>query len=206
MLHMGNQAKLWGSAALFFLVVTLLCGVAYTFACTVLAQLAFPHQANGSIIEVDGTAYGSELVGQPFAGEGHLWGRPMSPDAKTFTDDRGSKVLWYAPSNLSPAGDEFAETVQARIDALRAAHPEQGNKPIPSDLVTESGSGFDPHISPAAAEYQVERLARTTGKSPRDIRAIIERCTEQPQGGILGDARVNVLKVNLMLDGILPVR
>ena len=144
---LGNQAKTWGSAALFFLVTTVLCGVIYTAACTGLAQLFFPHQANGSIIEVDGTKYGSELVGQRFT--------------------------------------------------------EMGNKPIPSDLVTNSGSGFDPHISPAAAEYQVDRLARTTGKSASEIRDIIKQCTEQPQFGFLGDARVNVLKVNLMLDGVL---
>ena len=171
---LGNQAKTWGSAALFFLVTTVLCGVIYTAACTGLAQLFFPHQANGSIIEVDGTKYGSELVGQR-----------------------------YAPSNLSPAGDEFATAVQDRVEQIRAAHPEMGNKPIPSDLVTNSGSGFDPHISPAAAEYQVDRLARTTGKSASEIRDIIKQCTEQPQFGFLGDARVNVLKVNLMLDGVL---
>ena len=92
------------------------------------------------------------------------------------------------------------------MDELLSVHPEKGATPIPSDLVTGSGSGFDPHISPAAAEYQVERLSRTTGKSASEIRAIVEQCTEQPQFGVLGDARVNVLKVNLMLDGILPVQ
>lgn len=102
----------------------------------------------------------------------------------------------------APAGDEFATAVQDRVEQIRAAHPEMGNKPIPSDLVTNSGSGFDPHISPAAAEYQVDRLARTTGKSASEIRDIIKQCTEQPQFGFLGDARVNVLKVNLMLDGV----
>ena len=200
---LGNQAKTWGSAALFFLVTTVLCGVIYTAACTGLAQLFFPHQANGSIIEVDGTKYGSELVGQRFTDEKHLWGRAMNPSTGTFTDAEGNDVLWYAPSNLSPAGDEFATAVQDRVEQIRAAHPEMGNKPIPSDLVTNSGSGFDPHISPAAAEYQVDRLARTTGKSESEIRDIIKQCTEQPQFGFLGDARVNVLKVNLMLDGVL---
>ncbi|WP_244596925.1 potassium-transporting ATPase subunit C [Paraeggerthella hongkongensis] len=206
MMKRGNQAKVWGSAALFFLVTTVICGVLYTFACTGLAQLFFPYQANGSIIEVDGKKYGSELVAQRFTDEKHMWGRMMSPSTGTFTDNDGNNVLWYGPSNMSPAGDEFAETVQARVDELHAAHPEKGATPIPSDLVTGSGSGFDPHISPAAAEYQVERLSRTTGKSASEIRAIVEQCTEQPQFGILGDARVNVLKVNLMLDGILPVR
>lgn len=198
-----TQAKIWISGVLFFLVVTVLCGVLYTAAVTGIAQLFFPHQANGSLIEVDGTVYGSEPVGQQFTDEKHLWGRATSPNATTFTDDAGNPVLWYAPSNASPASGEFAAVVQERVDRIRAAHPEQGNQPIPSDLVTNSGSGFDPHISPAAASYQVERLVRTTGKSASEIRAIIDACTEQPQFGILGEARVNVLKVNLMLDGIL---
>lgn len=199
-----KQAKVWGSAALFFLVTTVLCGAIYTVVCTGLAQLFFPYQANGSIIEVDGTKYGSELVGQQFTDDDHMWGRVMSPSAGTFTDDEGNDVLWYGASNLSPAGEEFAAAVQDRIDQIHAAHPEKGDEPIPSDLVTNSGSGFDPHISPAAAEYQVERLASATGKSEDEIRAIVAACTEQPQFGVLGEARVNVLKVNLMLDGVLP--
>lgn len=197
------KAKTWISAVLFLLVATVLCGVLYTAAVTGLAQLLFPHQANGSLIEVDGTVYGSELVGQQFTDEKHLWGRVTSPNAATFADDEGNPMLWYAPSNLSPASDEFVAAVQKRVDRIRAAHPDKGEKPVPSDLVTNSGSGFDPHISPAAADYQVSRLARTTGKSEDEIRAIIEACTEQPQFGLLGQARVNVLKVNLMLDGIL---
>lgn len=197
------KAKTWISAALFLLVATVLCGVLYTAAVTGLAQLLFPHQANGSLIEVDGTVYGSELVGQQFTDEKHLWGRVTSPNAAIFADDEGNPMLWYAPSNLSPASDEFAAAVQERVDRIRAAHPDKGEKPVPSDLVTNSGSGFDPHISPAAADCQVSRLARTTGRSEDEIRAIIEACTEQPQFGLLGQARVNVLKVNLMLDGIL---
>ncbi len=198
-----KQVKTWGSAALFFLVMTVLCGVVYTLVCTGLAQLAFPYQANGSIIEVDGKKYGSEVVGQQFTDDKHLWGRVTMPSTGTFTDDAGNDVLWYAPSNLSPASDEFAQVVQERIDRVRAAHPDKGDMPIPSDLVTVSGSGFDPDISPAAAEYQVSRLAANTGKSEADIRAIIKACTEEPTFGVLGEARVNVLKVNLMLDGIL---
>lgn len=198
-----KQAKTWGSGLLFFLVMTVITGVIYTAVCTGIAQLVFPYQANGSIIEVDGVKYGSELVGQQFTDEGHMWGRVMSPSTGTFTNDAGEDVLWYGPSNLSPAGDEFAEAVQERIDRIRAAHPEKGECAIPSDLVTNSGSGFDPHISPAAAEYQVDRLAKNTGKSAAEIREIIEACTEQSQFGILGEPRVNVLKVNLMLDGIL---
>ena len=199
-----KQAKVWGSAALFFLVTTVLCGAIYTVVCTGLAQLFFPYQANGSIIEVDGTKYGSELVGQQFSDEDHMWGRVMSPSTGTFTDDEGDDVLWYGASNLSPAGEKFEAAVQDRIEQIRKAHPEKGDEPIPSDLVTNSGSGFDPHISPAAAEYQVERLANTTGKSEGEIREIIAACTEHPQFGVLGEPTVNVLKVNLMLDGIIP--
>ena len=101
------------------------------------------------------------------------------------------------------AGEEFEQLVAERVEKIKQAHPERGDKPIPSDLVTVSGSGLDPDISPAAAEYQVERLAKNTGKSTSEIRDIIDACTEQPVFGVLGDARVNVLKVNLMLDGVL---
>lgn len=198
-----KQAKTGTRAALFFLMMTLLCGVVYTAACTGIAQLVFPHQANGSIIEVGGVKYGSELVGQQFTGDAHLWGRPTNANASTFADSQGNPLMWYGPSNLSPASDQFKAIVQKRIERIRAAHPDHKNEPIPSDLVTCSGSGIDPHISPAAAAYQVGRLAKHTGKSEADIRAVIAQCTEQPQFGVLGQARVNVLKVNLMLDGVL---
>ena len=144
---LGNQAKTWGSAALFFLVTTVLCGVIYTAACTGLAQLFFPHQANGSIIEVDGTKYGSELVGQRFTDEKHLWGRAMNPSTGTFTDAEGNDVLWYAPSNLSLRATSSRR--RCRIASSRSARLiRDGEQAHPSDLVTNSGSGFDPHISP----------------------------------------------------------
>ncbi len=198
-----KQAKTWGSAAVFFLVMTLLCGVLYTAVCTGIAQLFFPYQANGSIIEVDGKKYGSELLGQNYSEPDHLWGRLTNMNASIFSDDNGNPIMWYGPSNLSPASAEFEAVVRNRIEQIHSTHPERGNEPIPSDLVTCSGSGLDPHISPAAADYQVERLAKNTGKSESEIRSIIERCTEKPQLGIFGDARVNVLKVNLMLEDIL---
>lgn len=198
-----SKMKTWANAALFFLVMTLLCGVLYTLACTGIAQLLFPQQANGSIIEVDGVKYGSTVVGQEFSDDDHMWGRITNPNAETFTDDTGTPLMWYGPSNLSPASEEFDQLVAERVEKIRAAHPEKGDRAIPSDLVTCSGSGLDPHISPAAAEYQIDRLAKNTGKSTQEIRDIIEQCTEQPQFGVLGQARVNVLKVNLMLDGIL---
>lgn len=199
------MSKVWLSAAKLFLAATVLFGVVYTLAVTGVAQLLFPHQANGSIIEVDGVNYGSELVAQDFHDDGHMWGRVMNANATTFTDDEGNPVVWYGPSNLSPASDDFAEVVDGRVDEIRLAHPEKANEPIPSDLVTCSGSGFDPHISPAAAEFQVDRLAKTTGKSKQEIEAIIDACTEKPVLGVFGDETVNVLKVNLMLDNVLPV-
>lgn len=129
---LGNQAKTWGSAALFFLVTTVLCGVIYTAACTGLAQLFFPHQANGSIIEVDGTKYGSELVGQRFTDEKHLWGRAMNPSTGTFTDAEGNDVLWYAPSNLSLRATSSRR--RCRIASSRSARliPRWGTSPSPA--------------------------------------------------------------------------
>ena len=200
---MMKSAKTWASGIIFFLIMTVITGVIYTGVVTAVAQVAFPFQANGSIITGnDGKQY-SLLLGQTYEDDDHMWGRIQATSTGTFTDDEGNDILWSAPSNLSPASEEFAELVQERIDKIHAAHPEKGDEPIPSDLVTNSGSGFDPHISPAAAEYQVERLAKNTGKSEDEIRDIIAKCTDEPQLGILGDAGVNVLKVNLMLDGII---
>lgn len=198
-----------GRAAGFFVIMSLITGVIYTGVCLGVGQLFFPFQANGSIIDVDADGDGTAdaryatLLGQQFEDEDHLWGRPTNYNLSTFTDDEGNPIAWAGPSNKTPAGEEFEELVAERVEAIREAHSEKGDEPIPSDLVTVSGSGLDPEISPAAAEYQVERLAKNTGKSASEIRAIIEACTEQPQLGILGEPRVNVLKVNLMLDGVL---
>lgn len=200
---LGNQAKTWGSAALFFLVTTVLCGVIYTAACTGLAA-AFLSAPGERLHHRSRRNEVRKRAGGPAV---HRREAPVGPRHEPQHGHvhrcRGKRRAVVRPSNLSPAGDEFATAVQDRVEQIRAAHPEMGNKPIPSDLVTNSGSGFDPHISPAAAEYQVDRLARTTGKSASEIRDIIKQCTEQPQFGFLGDARVNVLKVNLMLDGVL---
>lgn len=192
-----------GSAVVLFLLATVLCGIVYPWTVAGVGAVAFPAQASGSLIEVNGVKYGSELVGQPFSDETHLWGRPMKLNATTFTGEDGEPLLWYEPENLSPASDEFAATVAERVSAMRAAHPDQGNAPVPSDLVTVSGSGFDPHISPAAAEYQVGRIAAAAGRSEEEVRDIIRQCTEKPLLGAVGASRVNVLKANLMLDGIL---
>ena len=201
--------KTIGRTVGFFVIMSVICGVLYTGVCLGIGQLIFPYQANGSIIEVDADGDGVNdsrycmLLGQQFEDDDHLWGRPTNYNLSTFTDDEGNPIAWAGASNLTPAGEEFEQLVAERVEKIREAHPEKGDEPIPSDLVTVSGSGLDPDISPAAAEYQVERLAKNTGKSASEIREIIEACTEQPTLGVLGDARVNVLKVNLMLDGVL---
>jgi K+-transporting ATPase ATPase C chain len=195
--------RIFRSAALFLLAMVVLCGVLYTAAVTGLAQLLFPAQADGSIIETsDGSQY-SLLIGQSFEDDAHMWGRIENYDVKTFVDAQGQALAWAVPSNISPASSEYADTVAQRVQKIRDADPECGDEPIPSDLVTCSGSGFDPDISPAAAEYQVKRLARTTGKSEDEIRSIISRCTEEPTLGVFGEARVDVVQVNLILDGVL---
>ena len=154
-----------------FLIFTVVCGVIYTAAITGFAQIVFPDKANGSIIEVDGKKYGSELLGQQFIDDTHMWGRIM--------------------------------VIAERVAMIEAANPEQKGKQIPVDLVTVSGSGLDPHISLAAAEYQIPRLVRTTGKSEAEIRKIIDKYTDHGFLGYFGETTVNVLKVNLALDGIL---
>lgn len=198
-----KRLKVWTSSLVVFLVMSLVCGAAYTAVVTGVAQAAFPYQANGSIVRTDDGKQYCMLLGQTFEDDDHLWGRIQNLNATTFADDDGDAILWAGASNMSPASADFAALVEERVEKIRAAHPEKGDEPIPVDLVTGSGSGLDPHISPAAAEYQVERLAKNTGKSEDEIRAIIEACTDEPQLGVLGDAGVNVLKVNLMLDGAL---
>lgn len=190
-------------ALVIFLIFTVVCGIFYTGAVTGLAQLLFPDQANGSIIEVDGKKYGCELLGQQYTDDAHMWGRIMNVDVSTYTDENGTAVMYAAPSNLSPASEEYAALIAERIEKLRAANPEMEEKAIPVDLVTCSGSGLDPHISPAAAEYQVARIAKAHGMTEDTVREIIERCTDGRFLGIFGEETVNVLKVNLILDGIL---
>lgn len=200
---MKTLKQILSKAAVIFLIFTLICGVLYTGVVTGLAQLIFPKQANGSIIEVDGKKYGCELLGQQYTDDGHLWGRIMNIDVSTYTDESGKVLMYAAPSNLSPASEEYSELVAQRVEKLRAANPDMDEAAIPVDLVTCSGSGLDPHISPAAAEYQVARIAKARGTSETAVREIIGRCTDGRFLGVFGEETVNVLKVNLMLDGIL---
>lgn len=190
-------------AAIIFLIFTLLCGVVYTGAVTGIAQLIFPDKANGSIIEIDGKKYGSELLGQQYTDDGHMWGRIMNIDVSTYKDENGKTLMYAAPSNLSPASAEYEALVRERVEKLREANPDMDETAIPVDLVTCSGSGLDPHISPAAAEYQLARIAKANDMTEDEVREIIEKCTDGRFLGVFGEETVNVLKVNLMLDGIL---
>src|SRR5712692_3782399 len=169
-------------------------GIAYPAVVTVIAQVVFPHQANGSLIVKDGKAIGSTLIGQPFDDPKYFWSRPSA--TSPFPDNASSST----GSNLSPTNPDLVKAVQGRVDALRAADP--GNTvPVPVDLVTASGSGLDPHISPAAALYQVPRIARERKLSPDTVRALVDQHTEGRFLGLLGEPRVNVLTLNLALDG-----
>lgn len=186
-----------------FLIFTFVCGILYTGVVTGVAQLFFPEKANGSIIEVDGKKYGCELLGQQYTDDAHMWGRIMNIDVSTYKDESGHTLMYAAPSNLSPASEEYEALVAERVEKLRAANPDMDETAIPVDLVTCSGSGLDPHISPAAAEYQVARIAKANDVTEDEVRAIIEKCTDGRFLGLFGEETVNVLKVNLMLDGIL---
>ncbi len=175
-------------------ILTLLAGVAYPLLVTGIAKVAFPEQANGSLIVKDGKVLGSRLIGQPFEDPKHFWGRlsATSPSAYNGASSAGS--------NLGPTNPDLTKKAKERIDALRAADP--GNAAlVPVDLVTASGSGLDPHISPAAAEYQIGRVARARGIAEDSVRALVAKHTEARVMGIVGEACVNVLLLNLELDG-----
>jgi K+-transporting ATPase ATPase C chain len=175
---------------------TALTGVVYPAAVTGVARVVFPRQAGGSVVaDRDGAPAGSALVGQSFSDARWFWGRP-SATAPVPYEGRAS-----SGSNLGPSSPALHEAVKARIAALRAADP--GNDaPVPVDLVTASGSGLDPHVSPAAALYQVPRVARARRVAPERVRALVEERIEPPTLGILGAPRVNVLELNLALDAI----
>ena len=174
----------------FVVLLTVLTGVIYPLAVTGIAQALFRHQANGSLITDNGETVGSELIGQPFSDPRYFWGR-LSATGYDAADSSGSN---YGPTN--PA---LLEAIQARIDALKAVDPDN-QEPIPVDLVTSSASGLDPDISIAAAQYQVPRVARYRGLSEDEVSALVDDFTEGRQFGILGEPRVNVLKLNLALD------
>jgi potassium-transporting ATPase KdpC subunit len=172
---------------------TVVTGVVYPVLVTVIAQLVFPHQANGSLIVKAGKTVGSTLIGQPFDDPKYFWSRPSA------TSPFGYNAGASGASNLSPTNADLIKAVQGRVDALRAADP--GNTaPVPVDLVTASGSGLDPHISPAAALYQVGRVARARKLDESIVRELVVQHTEGRLFGLLGEPRVNVLELNLALD------
>src|SRR4029453_9670407 len=176
------------------LLFTVVTGIAYPLAVTGIAQLVFPSQANGSLLVRDGRVVGSALIGQPFDAPKYFWGRPSA--TSPFAYNAGAS----SGSNLSPTNSALVAAVQSRVEALHAVDP--GNTaPVPVDLVTAPGSGLDPHISPAAALYQVPRVARERRLSEDAVRAIVEQHTEGRFLGLLGEPRVNVLALNLALDG-----
>lgn len=191
-------------AIVMLLIFTVITGIAYPFAVTGLAGAIFPSQANGSLIERDGKVIGSALVGQAFTGDRYFHGRPsatLGPDPK---DPSKSVSTPYnaansAGSNLGPTSKALIERVKADVGRFKAENP---NVPVPTDLVTTSGSGLDPHISPAAAQFQVPRVAKVRGLPEQSVRALVESQVEGRTFGLLGEPRVNVLRLNLALDGL----
>ena len=186
-------------------VFTVLTGLVYPLIVTGIAQAVFPYQANGSIITgTHGQAIGSTLIGQGFSDPRYFWGRPSATGPVPYTAFNAETLTGSSGSNYGPLNEALigpAGSVQTRIQALREADP--GNTvPIPVDLVTASGSGLDPHISPAAAKYQVPRVARARGLDETQVRELVAKYTEGRQLEILGEPRVNVLQLNLALDGL----
>ena len=181
------------------LLLTVITGVIYPLAVTGIAQVCFPHQANGSLILKDGKAVGSELIGQSFDDPKYFWGRLSATGTFPYNAFNAENLTASSGSNYGPLNPALMEAVKARIAALKAADP--GNTaPIPVDLVTASGSGLDPNISVAAALYQVPRVARARGLSEEAVRALVNQYTVGRQFGILGEPRVNVLELNLALN------
>lgn len=172
---------------------TLLTGVGYPLVVTGLSAVVFPRQAAGSLIERDGRVVGSRLIGQEFSGPGHFWGRLSATGPVPFN------AMASSGSNLGPTNPALCAAVEARVAALRATGADS-TRLVPVDLVTASGSGLDPNISPAAAEYQVERVARARGLDAEQVRLLVARHTTGRQFGVLGEPRVNVLELNLELD------
>jgi K+-transporting ATPase ATPase C chain len=183
------------------LILTVITGVIYPLAVTGIAQVLFPHQANGSVIIINGKAYGSELIGQQFDDPKYFWGRLSATGDFPYNAFNAQTLTGSSGSNYGPLNPALKDAVQARIDALKAADP--GNTaPIPVDLVTASGSGLDPHTSVAAALYQVHRVAAARGLSEVEVTSLVERYTQGRQFGILGEPRVNVLELNLARDSL----
>jgi potassium-transporting ATPase KdpC subunit len=190
-------------AFLMLLVLTVITGLIYPLVVTGIAQVIFPHQANGSLIVAkDGKTYGSELIGQQFDDPKYFWGRLSATGDFPYNAFNAETLTGSSGSNYGPLNQALMDAVKARVDALKAADP--GNTlPIPVDLVTASGSGLDPHISIAAAQYQVHRVAQARGLSDEAVQTLVNQYTKGRQFGFLGEPTVNVLELNLALDGLM---
>ncbi|WP_410211857.1 potassium-transporting ATPase subunit KdpC [Aquirhabdus sp.] len=186
-------------AASLFVILTILTGLAYPLVVTGISQAILPALANGSLIQKDGQNIGSNLIGQSFTNPAYLWGRPSATAPTTYNGQASGG------SNLGPLNPDLAKAVNERIATLQKADP-TNTAPVPIDLVTASGSGLDPQISPNAAKYQAVRIARLRGLTVAQVQAVIDKNTEGRQAGLFGEPRVNVLQVNLALDqlSVLP--
>jgi len=178
-----------------FLALTLLTGVFYPLLTTAIAQAIFPAQAAGNLLERDGHPVGASLIGQNFSAPGHFWGRPSA------TSPQPNNGLASGGSNLGPLNPALTAAVKGRVDALHAADPDN-TSPVPVDLVTASASGLDPHISLAAAQYQLARVARAQHMPVETVQALIDRATQRPAIGVLGEPVINVLQLNIALDSM----
>ena len=190
-----NIGKNLTAAVLMTIVTTLILGIVYPLVITGIAQVAFPDKANGQLIERDGKVVGSRIIGQGFSSPGYFHSRPSAAGM-------GYDAANSAGSNLGPTNKKLVDAVKANVEA---AHKENPDAPVPIDLVTTSASGFDPHITPAAADFQVPRIARERGMSEPDVRRLVDAHTEARQLGFFGEPRVNVLELNLALDSEHPV-
>ena len=188
-------------ALLGFLALSAITGIAYPLLVTAIAQLAFPARANGSLVVRDGRAVGSALVGQRFDDPRDFWGRPSATSPAPYTAFDAKTLTGSTGSNLGPTNPALADAVRKRVAALRAADPGNDER-VPIDLVTASGSGLDPHLSVAAAAYQVRRVARARGLEEAEVGRMVARLTTPRWLGVLGEPVVNVLELNLALDAL----
>jgi potassium-transporting ATPase KdpC subunit len=184
------------AAVLMTIVTTVILGIVYPLVITGIAQVAFPDKANGQLIQRDGKVVGSRIIGQGFSSPGYFHSRPSAAGM-------GYDAANSAGSNLGPTNKKLIDAVKANVEA---AHQENPNAPVPIDMVTTSASGFDPHITPASADFQVPRIARERGMSEADVMRLVEAHTEGRQLGFFGEPRVNVLELNLALDSEHPLR
>lgn len=189
----GSDGGIVRPALVLFVLLSALTGLIYPMAVTGVAKTAFPAQADGSLIVLDGTTVGSKLIGQNFSDPKHFWGRPSATAPQPYNASASGG------SNQGPLNPALTDAVKARVEALRAADPDNA-APVPVDLVTASASGLDPDISPAAAQYQAARVARVRGMPLSEVQSLIDRNTQKPLLGFLGESRVNVLALNIALD------